>query len=65
MTELEIIMQKMLHSRIVLPEFVKACDTEAEVVIFHQDAFSENELFLLGAVVKYAGLKGKTITVIP
>jgi hypothetical protein len=36
----------------------------AESVIFHQDAFNENELILLGAAIKYAGYFGKNVTVV-
>lgn len=48
-----------------LPEFVKAVETEnADTIILHQTAFSENEIELLGAAIKYAGYFNKNITVI-
>jgi len=36
----------------------------SESVIFHKDAFNENELFLLGAAVKYAGYFDKNVTIV-
>jgi hypothetical protein len=52
-----------------LPEFVNACQEHADVVIMHQDAFApmlgSNEIFLLGKAIKYAGLNGKEVRIIP
>jgi hypothetical protein len=62
--------QSTLVSRIQssLPEFVKACAADADMVVLHQDAFAadyrEDEYALLGMAVKYAGLCGKEVRVI-
>jgi hypothetical protein len=41
----------------------------ADSVIMHQDAFApmlgSNEIFLLGKAIKYAGLAGKEVRIIP
>jgi hypothetical protein len=54
--------------RKTLPEFVKACADDAELVLLHQDAFAadyqEDEYMLLGMAVKYAGLRGREVRVI-
>jgi hypothetical protein len=51
-----------------LPDFVKACADETELVLLHQDAFAadyqEDEYLLLGMAIKYAGLRGKEVRVI-
>lgn len=51
-----------------LPTFVKACGEEAENIVLHQDAFAADyqleEFLLLGMAVKYAGIKGKTLTIV-
>ena len=51
-----------------LPEFVKACADDTELVLIHQDAFAadyqEDEYALLGMAIKYAGLQGKEVRVI-
>ena len=51
-----------------LPEFVKACADDTELVLIHQDAFAadyqEDEYALLGMAFKYAGLRGKEVRVI-
>ena len=43
-----------------LPEFVRACEENADFVVMHQDAFApmlgSTEIFLLGKAIKYAGL---------
>jgi hypothetical protein len=48
---------------------VNACHGNADFVIMHQDAFApmlgSNELFLLGKAIKYAGLNGKEVRIIP
>ena len=52
-----------------LPEFVQACQEDADFVVMHQDAFApmlgSNEIFLLGKAIKYAGLNGKEVRIIP
>ena len=52
-----------------LPDFVNACHANADFVIMHQDAFApmlgSNEIFLLGKAIKYAGLSGKEVRIIP
>lgn len=51
-----------------LPEFVKACAADADMVVLHQDAFAatyqEDEYSILGMAIKYAGLCGKEVRVI-
>jgi hypothetical protein len=52
----------------MLPDFVKACAADVDMVVLHQDAFAaaypENEYALLGMAVKYAGMCGKEVRVI-
>jgi len=51
-----------------LPQWKKACENAvAEIVIFHQDAFGNSfkELLLMAITIKYARLKGKSVTVVP
>jgi hypothetical protein len=52
-----------------LPDFVRACEATADVVLMHQDAFApllgSSEIFLLGKAIKYAGLQGKEVRIIP
>jgi len=71
MAETEIMQrQSELVSRIqnTLPDFVKACAADADMVVLHQDAFAadyqEHEYSLLGMAIKYAGLCGKEVRVI-
>ena len=51
-----------------LPEFVRMCDQDVEVVMLHQDAFAaayqDEEYRLLGIAIKYAGLRGKEVHII-
>src|ERR1035438_9460581 len=51
-----------------LPDFVKACADDTELVWLHQDAFAadyqDDEYLLLGMAIKYAGLRGKEVRVI-
>jgi hypothetical protein len=51
-----------------LPDFVKACAAEVDVVVLHQDAFAadyqDDEYRLLGMAIKYAGLCGKEVNVV-
>lgn len=52
----------------LLPDFVRACCKNEEVIILHQDSFAadyqQNEYTLLGMAIKYAGLHGKEVRVI-
>ena len=53
-----------------LPEFAAACrTTKANFVIMHQDAFAPKfgteELLLLGKAIKYAGVTGKEVRIVP
>jgi hypothetical protein len=52
-----------------LPEFATACQGSIDVILMYQDAFApmlgSNEIFLLGKAIKYAGLNGKEIRIIP
>jgi len=63
--------ERLLREEIAreLPAFVQACDASGDVVLMSQDAFApllgSNELFLLGKAVKYAGLLGKEVRIIP
>jgi hypothetical protein len=54
---------------LALPEFVEACQSSADVVLMQQDAFApllgSSEIFLLGKAIKYAGLLGKEVRIIP
>jgi hypothetical protein len=56
-----------IHTR--LPEFVAACNADADFVLMHQDAFAPglgyDEILLLGKAVKYAGLMRKEVRIIP
>jgi len=51
-----------------LPEFVKTCADETELVELHQDSFAadyqEDEYAHLGMAIKYAGMRGKEVRVI-
>jgi hypothetical protein len=51
-----------------LPDFVKACADDVEVVVLHQDAFAtdyrDEEYRLFGMAIKYAGLCGKDVQVV-
>jgi hypothetical protein len=51
-----------------LPDFVRACADDTELVMLHQDSFAadyqEDEYTLLGMAIKYAGLRGKEVRVI-
>jgi hypothetical protein len=53
----------------VLPEFVNACSSRSDFIIMSQEAFAprlgEYELLLLGKAIKYAGLMGREVRVIP
>lgn len=48
----------------VLPDFAKMCEGDATDVMLTQKAFDENEALLLGCAIKYAGDKGKNVTIL-
>ena len=52
----------------LLPDFVKSCRANSDVVIIHQDSFAadyqDEEYTLLGMAIKFAGLHGKEIRII-
>ena len=52
----------------MLPKAKEMVATDADVVILHQDAFAadyqKSEYLLLGAFIKYCGLKGKEVRII-
>ncbi len=54
--------------RRLLPDFVKSCLKNEEVVIIHQDSFAadyqQDEYVLLGMAIKFAGLYGKEVRII-
>jgi len=54
--------------RHLLPDFVRSCLKNEEVVIIHQDSFAadyqQDEYALLGMAIKFAGLHGKEIRII-
>ena len=71
MTDSEIMQHEANLVRTVqekLPDFVKACADDVEVVVLHQDAFAadyqDDEYLLLGMAIKYAGLCGKEVQVV-
>ena len=51
-----------------LPKLIEAADSDAEVVLIHQDAFAadyqSDEYTLLGMFIKYWGLRGKEVRII-
>lgn len=59
------LMLPLLQER--LPEFVNGVDSEAEAIILTQDAFGPDpdEVGLMGTAIKYAGIKGKEVRVLP
>jgi hypothetical protein len=52
----------------LLPDFVKSCRENADMVILHQDSFAadyqDDEYALLGMAIKFAGLHGKEVRII-
>jgi hypothetical protein len=52
-----------------LPAFVEACVSKTDMVLMHQYAFGagldRDELLLLGKAIKYAGLAGKEVRIVP
>jgi hypothetical protein len=63
--------RRLIHEvRSALPQFAAACEmTGADSVIMAQDAFApmlgDYEITLLGKAVKYAGLMGKEVHIVP
>jgi hypothetical protein len=51
-----------------LPDFARACQSDVDMVLMHQDAFAagyqDHEFTLLGKAVKYAGICGKEVRVV-
>jgi hypothetical protein len=51
----------------LLPDFVRACQANDDVVIIHQDSFAvdyqDDEYALLGMAIKFAGPYGKEIRI--
>jgi len=58
----------LIEIRRLLPDFVKACSTNKDALIIHQDSFAadyqQDEYALLGMAIKFAGLHGKEIRII-
>ena len=54
--------------RRLLPDFVRSCLKNEDVVIIHQDSFAadyqQDEYALLGMAIKFAGLRGKEVRII-
>jgi hypothetical protein len=52
----------------LLPEFVKSCRENTDVVVLHQDGFAvhyqDEEYKLLGMAIKFAGLYGREVRII-
>ena len=52
----------------MLPDFVRSCFNNKDVVIIHQDSFAadyqQDEYALLGMAIKFAGLHGKEVRII-
>jgi hypothetical protein len=52
----------------LLPNFVRSCLKNEEVVIIHQDSFAadhqQDEYTLLGMAIMFAGLHGKEVRII-
>jgi hypothetical protein len=58
----------MMEIRRLLPDFVKSCGKNEDVIILHQDSFAadyqQDEYVLLGMAIKFAGLHGKEVRII-
>ncbi len=58
----------LIEIRRLLPDFVKACSKNEDVIILHQDSFAadyqQDEYALLGMAIKFAGLHGKEVRII-
>jgi hypothetical protein len=54
--------------RRLLPDFVRSCLKNEDMVIIHQDSFAadyqQDEYALLGMAIKFAGLHGKGVRII-
>jgi hypothetical protein len=54
--------------RRLLPDFVRSCRNNEDMVIIHQDSFAadyqQDEYALLGMAIKFAGLHGKEVRII-
>jgi hypothetical protein len=54
--------------RRLLPDFVRSCRKDEDVIILHQDSFAadyqQDEYALLGMAIKFAGLHGKEVRTI-
>jgi hypothetical protein len=54
--------------RRLLPDFVKSCGKNEDVIILHQDSFAadyqQDEYTLLGMAIKFAGLHGKEVRIV-
>jgi hypothetical protein len=54
--------------RRLLPDFVRSCRNNGDMVIIHQDSFAadyqQDEYALLGMAIKFAGLHGKEVRII-
>jgi hypothetical protein len=52
----------------LLPDFVRACRANDDLVVIHQDSFAadyqDDEYALLGMAIKFAGLYGKEVRII-
>jgi hypothetical protein len=71
MTDSEIMQREANLLRTIqekLPDFVKACEDDVDMVLLHQNAFAadyqDDEYALLGMAIKYAGLCGKEVRVV-
>jgi hypothetical protein len=69
--EVEITNREKALARVIedlLPDFVKSCRENNDVVVLHQDAFAadyqEDEYKLLGMAIKFAGLCGREVRII-
>jgi hypothetical protein len=58
----------LAEMRRLLPDFVRSCLNNEDVVIIHQDSFAadyqQDEYALLGMAIKFAGLHGREIRII-
>jgi hypothetical protein len=63
--------ERLLREEIArdLPEFARACAASEDFILMSRDAFApllgSNEILLLGKAIKYAGLVGKEVRIIP
>ena len=58
----------LIEIRRLLPDFVKFCGKNEDLIILHQDSFAadyqQDEYTLLGKAIKFAGLHGKEVRII-